>query len=181
MTKLSRREKNLLLLCFGVIALVATAIVANAILQRRTEALRKISALEAQKLENAGWMNDRAFWEKRRVWLDEKMPTTDSVGRAQGQLLEELQNEALDRGITIQQQTLPEAVSTPDFREVAVNLRLRGDHAVLMEWLSTMQSPEKFQAIKAIELELDTRAKEPTPQALCNLTLARWFKPASGL
>lgn len=181
MSKLSQREKNLLLLCFGVLAFVAMAIGANAVLQRRAEALKQIATLETQKRENAGWMNDRAFWEKRRTWLEQNMPTTDSVGRAQGQLLEQLQNEALDRGIAIQQQTLPESLNTADFREVSVNLRLRGDQATLMEWLATMQSPEKFQAIKALELELDARAREPTPQALCNLTVARWFKPASGL
>jgi hypothetical protein len=44
-----------------------------------------------------------------------------------------------------------------------------------------MQSPEKFQAIKELQIQLDSRAKEKTPQALCNLTLARWFKPVSGI
>jgi hypothetical protein len=109
------------------------------------------------------------------------MPVTDSLGRAQGQLLEDLQNEALDLGIVIQQQTLPESVTNADFREVTVNLRVRGDQTVMLQWLAGMQSPEKFQAIKEFKLELDSKAKEKTPQAVCNLTIARWFKPEAGI
>ncbi len=178
---LSTREKRLLLLCVSVLGLMATMLVANEFLQRRTAVLKRISTLENQKKENDIWMGDRAFWDKRRTWLVEKMPTTESLGRAQGQLLEEIQNAALDRGIQVLQQTLPEAVNTADYREVTVSLRLRGDHTTLLQWLATMQSPERFQAIKQLQLQLDTRAKEPTPQALCNLTLARWFKPENGL
>ena len=109
------------------------------------------------------------------------MPKTESLGRAQGQLLEEMQNAALDREIEVQQQTLLEPVTTANFREVAVSLRLRGDQTKLLTWLGSMQSPEKFQAVKVFDFEIDRRAKEKTPQAVCNLTLARWFQPEGGL
>lgn len=178
---LSSREKNLLLLCVGVLLFMAFAIAANSFMQRRADAVKKIAVLQAQKTDNETWLKDRAFQEKRRGWLAEKMPTTDSLGRAQGQLLEDLQNQALDLGIVIQQQTLPESVTTADYREVTVNVRVRGDQLVVMQWLAGMQSPEKFQAIKELQFQLDSRAKEKTPQALCNLTLARWFKPESGI
>jgi hypothetical protein len=178
---LSGREKNLLLLCAGVLVFMGLAIAGNIFLQRRSVALKKISALQAQKTQNDAWLADREFQEKRRGWLAAKMPVTESLGRAQGQLLEDLQNQALDLGITIQQQTLPAPVTTADFQEVTVNLRVRGDQTIVMQWLAAMQSPERFQAIKELQVQLDSRAKEKTPQALCNLTLARWFKPASGI
>ena len=178
---LSAREKNLLLLCAGVLVFMGLAIAGNMFIQRRAVAMKKIITLRTQKTQNDTWLADRKFQEKRRAWLAANMPATESLGRAQGQLLEDLQNQALDLGIAIQQQTLPEAVTTPDYREVAVNLRVRGDQTVIMQWLAGMQSPEKFQAIKEIQIQLDSRAKEKTPQALCNLTLARWFKPESGI
>ena len=43
------------------------------------------------------------------------------------------------------------------------------------------KSVDEFQAIKQLELEIDSKAKEKTPQVLCNLVLARWFKPDTGL
>ena len=59
--------------------------------------------------------------------------------------------------------------------EVAVSLRVRGDQDKMMRWLLMLQSPERFQVVKSLDLELDAKAKEKTPQAQCNLTIARWF------
>ncbi|TDU72923.1 hypothetical protein EI77_01389 [Prosthecobacter fusiformis] len=180
--KLTPREKNLLLGCVGVLVFMGFAILANEFMQRRSTALQKISALQVQKSENDTWMADRAFWEKRRAWLIEKMPVTESLGRAQGQLLEDLQNQALEYGIISEQPTLPPlAAPNENYREVTVSMRLRGDQITVLRWLSTMQSPEKFQAIRLLDLEMDTRSREKTPQVVCNLTVARWFKPETGL
>ena len=178
---LTPRERNLLLLCFGVLLLMGCMVVLNVFLQKRSALSAKLVSLGNEKRENEVWVSDRAFWEKRKAWLDEHMPATDSLGRTQGVFLEELQNGALDRGIKIVQQTLPDPVTTADFREIAVNLRLYGDQSVILQWLASMQSPDKFQAVKSLEFELDSRSKEKTPQAQCNLTVARWFKPESGI
>lgn len=178
---LNNREKNLLLVCFAVLVLMGGLILVNMFLQKRSTLTAKITALQNQKKENEVWLGDRAFWDKRKAWLGEHMPTTDSLGKTQGQFLEELQNAALDRGIKVLQQTLPDAVTTADYREVSVNLRLYGDQSAILQWLATMQSPDKFQAVKALEFELDPRSKEKTPQAQCNLTVARWFKPEGGI
>lgn len=50
---------------------------------------------------------------------------------------------------------------------------------MVTEWLTTLQSPEKFQVIKDLEMELDLRSREPEPQAKCEITVARWFVPDS--
>lgn len=178
---LTNRERNLLLLCFGVLLLMGTLLIANTLLQKRTKLAARIADLENQKKENAVWLSDSAFWEKRRVWLDANMPTTDSLGRAQGQLLEQLQNEALDLGIKVLQQTLLDPTPTADYQEIAVSLRIYGEQSTVLRWIATMQSPDQFQAVKALEFELDNRSKEKLPQAQCNLTVARWFKPEGGI
>jgi hypothetical protein len=180
--KLTSREKNLLLACVGVLVFMAFAVLMNDFLRRRSAALQKIATLQTQKTENDTWMADREFWEKRRNWLVEKMPTTESLGRAQGQLLEDLQNQALEYSIIAEQPTLPPlAAPNENYREVTVSMRLRGDQLTVLRWLATLQSPEKFQAIRELKLEIDTRSREKTPQVVCNLTLARWFKPEIGL
>jgi hypothetical protein len=178
---LTTREKRLLWLCLGVLVLMATAIGANVIIQKRAGLVKRIAEMDALKRENEAWLRDQAFWEKRRLWLADNMPRTDSMGRAQGQLLEELQNEALEREVKILQQTPLESVSSENYREVAVSLRLTGDLPKVMAWLATMQSPEKFQTLKVLELDLDRRSRLPTPQAQCDLTIARWFKPETAL
>ncbi|MCB1226138.1 MAG: hypothetical protein KDK99_10040 [Verrucomicrobiales bacterium] len=174
---LSSREKRLLAACFIVLILMASIILARGFLDRRTALLSRISSLEEQQRENEMWLADRAFWVKRANWLEDTMPSTESLGRAQGQLLEEIQNAALDRKIKVEQQTLLEPETNGNYREVAVSLRLYGEQTTVLQWLTTLQSPEKFQLIKELDFELDTRSREPKPQARCNLTVARWFKP----
>lgn len=182
-SKLTSREKNLLLLCVAVLVLMAGMILAKQFLDRRAVALEKIVTLQRQKAENDGWAKEQPFWDKRRAWLAAKMPATESLGRAQGQLLEDIQNEALEWGIVAEQPSLPPLSTTPNpaYREVTVSVRLRGDQATVLSWLATLQSPEKFQAVRELQIEIDTRAREKTPQVICNLTLARWFKPETGI
>ena len=122
-------------------------------------------------------MNDRALYAKRQAWLEKTMPHTASAGKAQGQLLEDLRTSALDVGLKVDNENPLDALALDHANEVSVSLRLRGDQDTMLRWLLTLQSPEKFTAIKFIELELDSRAKEKTPQAQCNLTVARWFNP----
>jgi len=176
-TKLTTREKRLLALCFSVLALMATMILLNSFLQQRSSALATLARLESEANQNQTWLSDREYWEKHSGWLEANMPTTDSLGRAQGQLLEEIQNAALDLELRVERQTLLEPVSQPSYREVSVNIRLRGDQEVMLRWLATFQSPELFQHIKELEFEIDTRSRTPKPQAQCDLTVARWFKP----
>lgn len=173
---LNAREKNLLLLCLGVLVAMAAVLAASTFIQKRSIALKRIEDLEAQQAENKALLGDRAFWDKRRAWLDQSLPVTDSLGRAQGQMLEDLQNVALDKQVKVLQQTLPEQTETDHYRETSVNVKLYGSQDVLLQWIATMQSPELFQIVKHIEFEPDTRSKSAIPQAQCNLTLARWFK-----
>ena len=182
-SKLTTREKNLLLLCVTVLVLMAGMIATKQFLDRRKVALEKIVILQRQKAENDGWMKEQPFWEKRRAWLAATMPSTESLGRAQGQLLEDIQNQALEWGIIAEQPTLPPLSTTPNpsYREVTISVRLRGDQSTVLNWLATLQSPEKFQAVRELQIEVDTRAREKTPQVICNLTLARWFKPETGV
>ncbi|MDI1312712.1 GspMb/PilO family protein [Prosthecobacter sp.] len=182
---LTQREKKLLGACLGALLLMATFIMLKQFLDRRTAVLARITSLENEKKENGHWMDDREFWDKRSAWMEQNMPTTESLGTAQAKLLEEIQNVALDYQLQVQkQQLLPDAADSKSnasvYREVAVEVRLRGDQTTMLGWLASLQSPEKFQAIKQLELEIDTKAKEKTPQTLCNLVLARWFKPETG-
>lgn len=184
---LTPREKKLLGACIGALVLMATFILLKQFLDRRTAVLAKVAALESEKQENDIYMADREFWEKRGTWVENTMPTTESLGSAQAKLLEEIQNVVLDYELQFQKQPvlLPESKDAKKneahYQEAAIEVRLRGDQATVLGWLASLQSPEKFQAIKQLELELDSKAKEKTPQVLCNLVLARWFKPGTGL
>ncbi|MBL9129920.1 MAG: hypothetical protein JNG86_01885 [Verrucomicrobiaceae bacterium] len=178
---LTAREKKLLGACIGALVLVGTMYAASEYMDRSAAVKGQISELQRELEESKGWYNDREFWDKRSKWLRDTMPQTESLGQAQALLLEDVENDALDLLFKLDGKTLLDPVSTENYREVAIEVKLRGDQTDILGWLATLQSPERFQAIKELELELDTRSKEKTPQAVCNLTLARWFKPEAGL
>ncbi len=180
MRSLNSRERLLLSLCFLTIFLVGNGFVFRAVYKKLNGSKTELDALQAEVLELKQLAADAEFWQRRAQWVDDNMPAPMvSVGRAQGELAEQLQQSLFERKITIERQTLIEPVTTEFYDEVAVNLRIEGDAVQVNEWLTTLQSPESFQTIKNIELELDTRSKKTEPQADCEITVARWFRPRS--
>ncbi|WP_038169456.1 hypothetical protein [Verrucomicrobium sp. BvORR106] len=174
---LNTREKRLLTLCVVTIVLGVNAFAFQEFNSRRKALTSNLDTLKKQTVGDSMLLNDRPFWAKRQAWLNKAMPYTNSAGKSQGQLLEDLRNQALDLGLKVENETLLEALALDHANEVAVNLRLKGDQEIMLRWLLTLQSPEKFTAVKNIELELDARSREKTPQAQCNITVARWFNP----
>lgn len=177
MTKLTPREKRLLGACIAVLFISGSTLLAKEFLDRRAALEKTIAALETEKRDNDSWLTQREFQEGRNQWIEDHLPATDSLGRAQGQLLEEFQNQALDNEIRVVSSSLPAAHSTAHYREVAVTLKLYGEQARMLAWLATIQSPERFYIIKSIELDPDGRSRAATPQIECDITVARWFKP----
>ena len=177
---LNTREKRLLILCVGTIIIIVNVIFFRGFNLQRKALTESIKRLTDEAADDKIWLNDRVFWAKRQAWLTQNMPFTDSTGRSQGQLLDELQNTALDDQLKVSNQVLhDEPTKETDYKEVSLSLKVRGDHDVLLRWLLKLQSPKKFEAVKSFDLQLDTKGKDKTPQAECNLTVARWFNPES--
>jgi hypothetical protein len=180
---LNTREKRLLVLCVLTLVVVGNVLAIREFLGRRKAAVAALSSLNEQEAMNKLWIRDRALYEKRAAWLDTNMPYTSSAGKSRGELLDDLRNSALDVGLKTDnenpQESLALELDNKDIyaNEVSVSIRVRGDQETLLRWLLTLQSPERFTVIKLIELQLDSRSKEKTPQAECNITVARWFNP----
>lgn len=182
MRSLNSREKLLLGACFAVIFLVANGFVARSVFSTLNGGKSKIGTLENELADQEMWLEDAPKMEARERWLDSTMPALgdSTLGKLQGDLLQSLQDDVFDRKLKIEQQSLQDIVKEAFYTEVAVRLTIRGAETEIIDWLAGLQSPEKFQVIKAMELELDRRAKEEEPQAVCQITIARWFRPDSG-
>jgi hypothetical protein len=175
---MTAREQRLLAGCVAVVLISGTTVLAKEYLNRSSAVEKQIATLQAEKKEADSWLADRAFQDKRRDWLDKHLPSTTSVLRAQGELVEELQNAVLDLGLKMSRPPqLNDATKTPHYQEVTVSLSVSGDQAITLDWLATLQSPERFQIIKNLEIDPDNRSQAKTQQANTTLTIARWFKP----
>ncbi len=115
------------------------------------------------------------IWAERMAWLDEELPEMPSRDQAQAALLEDMRATAKSFGLDIDGQSFVKPASTPHYQEVAVKMNLDGPERKVYQWLSGMQSPEKFQAIKFLQLRPEGRRSRP--EGDCNVIVARWFKP----
>jgi len=183
MRALNHREKLLLSVCFGVLFLVGNGFAARGIAKNLRGSGDELKRLRAELGDQQMWLADTERAEARERWIVEAMPTLDgsAAGREQGDLLQAMQDELFERKLTIEQQSLQDIVAAADYTEVAVRLSVRGEEGAVIEWLTSLQSPEKFVVIKSLELRLDTRSREAEPQAVCQITVARWFRPAREL
>jgi Tfp pilus assembly protein PilO len=179
MSQLTPREKKLLAGCILVLVTMASVILLKTYLDSKRTLEQKITTLQTESADNASWLKEADFHNKRSQWLRQTLPQTESLGRATGTLLEEVQKAALDNEFKILRSTLNTPAKTPHYDEVAIQINLRGDMPRVLAWLSSLQSPERFMIVKSLELEQDSRAKEKIPQLFANITLARWFKPGA--
>ena len=98
---LTTREKRLFALCLATLFIVGNALAIREFLAHYKSATKSLSTLKEQASSNRIWLNERGLYEKRLVWLEKNMPYTESAGKAQGQLLEDLRNSALDVGLKV--------------------------------------------------------------------------------
>lgn len=182
MRHLNSREIKLLLLCVFTIFAVVNMFAGRAVYKALKGSKGKAGELKLELLEQQGWLAEKEYWQQRDQWLMKKMPLAfDSVGKAQGELVQYLQDSLYENRIKIERQTLLEPESTAYYNEVAVTLRIQGEAAKVNDWLSKLQGLDRFQIIKTLKLSLDGKSKEKEPQSICEVTVARWFgKRAEG-
>jgi hypothetical protein len=183
MRALNPRESLLLGVCFAVVFLVANGFAARYLAKNLRGSGDEIRQLRSAISDQQMWLEDTERAEARERWLHETMPRLEgsAVGREQGDLLQSMQDELLTRKLQIEQQSLQDIVQAADYTEVSVRLSVRGEEAAMLEWLASLQAPEKFVVIKSLELRLDTQSREAVPQAVCQITVARWFRPPGEL
>lgn len=125
-------------------------------------------------------LGDADYWKVRKEWLDQHMPPApDSVGRAQGEMLQQIQDDLHARKLVLSKQSLVEPLKTPHYQEIAISLEVKGEEGAVTDWLIALQDATKFQVIKSFEYEPDRRSREKLPQVEAEVTLARWFRPVT--
>jgi len=180
MRNLNNREIKLLLLCLFTIFAIVNLFGVRAIYKGLKGGSGQEEDLKLELLDQKGWLGDEEYWERKNQWVMEKMPLAfDSVGKAQGELVQNLQDSLYENRIKIERQTLLEPKKDAYYDEVAVNLRIKGSAVKVNEWLSKLQGVDRFQIIKKLKLSIDSKSREKEPQANCEVTVARWFRAKS--
>lgn len=167
--------------CIAVIFIVVTGFAARGAMRVLSGSDAKIRTLKSTLADQEMWMEEAPATAAKDRWLNDNMPRKGglSLGKLQGDLIQSLQDDVLNRKLRINRQSLQEVIQGSFYTEVAVRLEIVGEEAIILEWLTTLQNPEKFLVVKELELKLDTRSRQIEPQGICDITIARWLHPDS--
>ena len=174
MRPLTSSEKFLLGLCGAVLALVGIFYTVRDYRARTAAASSRIAELEPQLMAAEAAAADLPFWETRQAWLDSVMPAVTDPGKDHSQFLEELQNSARARGLTVAAPVLLKPEPGKHAQDFSVTLQVSGPDSAVFRWLSEQQSPEKLRLIKY--LLLAPLSVQP-PRMSGTVTIAKLFKP----
>ncbi len=172
MRKLTQSEQRLVQL-LGAVLFVVIIVFVIVFYQRQVDSLEnRLTTLENDKIEADFWLTEKPFWDERRNWLTSKMPPLPGDGSASSQFLASIQNSANSEGLTIDSQSLLEPVGGTGIEEHLLRMKVSGSLEQFTRWLASIQQPEKFQSVSALNLK---SGKEP-PNVVCELQVSRFYR-----
>lgn len=171
MRQLKPSERRLSLIFAGIIFLAVNFFALNQLTEKKHLLESDIRNLRLEETEAGFWLAQSALWQQRKAWLDEKQPKLSGTGQESGELLQNLQKTARQQKITISQQVFPEAVPSPYYHEVSVQLEVKGTLESVTRWIASLQNPDAFLAVTIKNLKSDAEA----PNVICSLLVARWY------
>jgi hypothetical protein len=171
--KWTRSEQRLLTVLGIALFLMGSFYLISYLLDISNGLALKISDLEASANTDQIWLREKQFWLDRKEWIDQKQPRVATGTVPQSELLQSLTASAQNHKLTIQEQSFADAKSTPEYKAVAVRLKVTGTLEDVVRWLVDIQQPEKFQAVT----DLSLKSQEKPPAVDLELEVARWYSP----
>jgi hypothetical protein len=171
MRALTVSERRLGLILLGLVLVIANLFLGRMLVKQQRAWQRDIARLQVERREAATWLAEQDLWSQRKAWLDEKLPRSNHDGQDPARLLELLQQSAGRHKIVIIQQKLQEPLTLERYREVAIQLEVKGTLEAIGRWLAELQAPDKFQAITKLTMQ----NAEDAAQLKCQLTVAWWL------
>lgn len=176
MRALTAKEKKLLLGLLGALFVLLNVLGLQAFLNRRRALSSEIADLRSKLDYNNAVLAERSVWEERAAWLDENQPADDiSTTEDDAKFYEFVESSAKKSGLEYTRKAAGDnKTSAGPYAEVFDTSQVKGNMEALVKWLSGLQQPKAFRAIK----KLSIKSGEP-PQVICDVEVARWYR-ASG-
>lgn len=177
MRALTSKEKRLLVFLVGALFLLLNIIALKTFLDRRALLEANIDTLEAQLIQDRATLGQKDYWMKRAEWLDANMQADDlATVDDDNRFIEFVESSAKKRGLDYTKRGGgPVASEGRSYTEVFDASTVKGEMKSVVEWLSELQQPKAFRAIK----QLRVKSGEP-PAVVCDVEVALWRRPEGG-
>lgn len=176
MRTLTSREKILLLVSVSTVFIGGGMMGASTYMRRLNVAKTSLLAAQGEVTKNKTLVNDRKSWEARSALVATTAPVLTSRNAELTKFSDEIQKSVETIGLKVDKQNFEEEKKgTGGYTEVGVKFEVSGEQKKILEWIKPFQEPGKFVAVKSLTIEPNPKSKEKEPQAICRVTLARWF------
>ena len=177
MRALTAKEKRLLVGLLAAIFVLLNVLGLQAFIERQRALQKSIADLEVLAAESRDLVAQKNEWDERAAWLDANQPEDDTTTTDDdAKFYEFVESSAKKHGL---QYTRKDGGTMPGegpYAEVFDSSQVKGNMESLVKWLSELQQPEDFRAIKRLSIK---SAPEP-PDVICDIEVARWYRPAGG-
>jgi len=168
---MNQREKTLLLLFAGCVAICGIAIGVDFFLKARRNLVSEGVALALQMAEVEVLLEEKTLWQERRQWLADQLPVFTSGKEIESALFEEIKSPAV-AGIAVSDIKLNETEITEDFATTGATLMATGPLESVFLWIYGLQQPESFRTVEDLVV---IPLKEDDSQVQCKFTLSSWY------
>lgn len=177
MRELTFKEKRLLVMLLAALFLLLNAVALKTFLGRRAALQANIAKLEADLMQSRTVLGQKDYWSERAQWLEANQPTDDvSTVDDDNRFIEFVESTAKGSGLNYTRRGGgPVPSEGRPYAEVFDASTVKGNMKSLVGWLSKLQQPKEFRAIKQLRI----KSGEP-PEVICDVEVARWFRPTGG-
>jgi hypothetical protein len=157
--------------------LLLNVVALKTFLNRRAALQTNIQTLEAELMQSRTVLGQQAYWSERAQWLESNQPTDDvSTVDDDNRFIEFVESTAKQSGLAYTRRGGgPVPSEGRPYAEVFDASTVKGNMKSLVEWISKLQQPKEFRAIKQLRI----KSGEP-PEVICDIEVARWFRPVEG-
>lgn len=170
--QISNREKRLVLIVGGLVAVFLNLFLINFFLNNRARLQAESRSKASQLAAMQALFSERELWAKRDAWLSQSQPRLLNEATAGGQLLEEVRELARKANVQPLEPQINNTERRPNYTAVVVSIETRSSLGALRDFLYQMQSPERFIVFESANLQTD---KEDKTQMHGKFRIAKWY------
>ena len=156
MAKLKTSEKRLLTM-FGLVALVLANLFAwNLYKKKKNQVDFELTESKAQIEQFRYLLPERDMWEKRRAWLEARLPLYTSETEEAPKLEGAVQQAAKLGGVEIDIKPIAHSV-TADYQQIGVAVKASGSNEDVLRFLSLLQTRDSFRLMTTLDVTPDKK------------------------
>jgi hypothetical protein len=175
-SRMNQRERILAGSVGGILFLFVNVFIWSWLLGAISHGREQLTDRQAQRKQQAIFLQERELWIKRDQWLQEHQPAFKSQGEASTLLDQQLRPIAAKYDVILENPSIGTGESTPDHQSVWAQIETSSSWEKLVQFLYDVQQPEGFVVFENVTLGIDTR---DASKMKGKFKVARWYAPNS--